>query len=307
MNQITFSELSIEARTEAIKESLESTLWSLERSEQQIETLRRLLEEQKKAVGHGNWLRWVRENLGDSDATIQKIQHFMRHSKKSLVTYLPDLTADGQQEGSKEQAIVPREERKPAEVQVRKVEADGNKVPAEPKTNTAYSKENRKASEAERTPPPVVTPEIVVEPEKAEESAQVRLNFAIREVSQVLGKIAEESERRAAAKQLRKLADELDPPTPNEKTPSAAALKDAVPEDLPSDLFEAAQLWAEYKQARPKADRIQSLKAWEIALKKMRSQPASVVVRKIENAIANSWKGWDHDTEHGRPLRGDEW
>lgn len=103
------------------------------------------------------------------------------------------------------------------------------------------------------------------------------------------------------AKQLRKAADLLDPPKKPAKAgavPRAADLIEAISPDWPDDLFEATKQWATYKQGRAKGERIQSMSAWEIARKQIWSKAEAngvdAVVQKIEKAIANSWKGWDH-------------
>jgi len=103
------------------------------------------------------------------------------------------------------------------------------------------------------------------------------------------------------AKQLRKAADLLDPikkPAKAGSVPSAADLIEAISPDWPDDLFEATKQWATYKQGRAKGERIQSMSAWEIARKQIWSKAEAngvdSVVTKIEKAIANSWKGWDH-------------
>ena len=91
---------------------------------------------------------------------------------------------------------------------------DENAVPAEPKTNTHHRPENAKAKESSRPAPPVITPEIIDEPEKPVAQPKQWPEVSLEElVSAVLGKLEHDKQRKAAAKTLRKLADSLDPPT----------------------------------------------------------------------------------------------
>jgi hypothetical protein len=103
------------------------------------------------------------------------------------------------------------------------------------------------------------------------------------------------------AKQMRKGADMLDPPKKSAKAgsvPTAADLHETIPDEFPEDLHEATKQWASYKQARAKGERVQSQDAWRIALKQIwnhaEANGVDVVIEKIEKAIANSWKGWNH-------------
>lgn len=309
MNELILEDQSLETLTEIAKgmyDECKDVIDMIRNNEARLTYFGRILSACRCKVKHGEWESWLEETFGGA-LTLRTARRWIADVKD------PEAKKVRNEKQVEERAKRPSM----AEMKPGVVVTDPDPNP-EPKTNTKHTAENAKAKESEKPAPrpvavqaelvqatePQTIPQIG-DPYPIEIEEKTLSDFSIREIGEYLKESAEEPKERA--KWLRKLADELDPPKTNEKTPSASALKDAVPEDLPSDLFEAAQLWAEYKQARPKADRIQSLKAWEIALKKMRSQPASVVVRKIENAIANSWKGWDHDTEHGRPLRGDEW
>lgn len=123
------------------------------------------------------------------------------------------------------------------------------------------------------------------------EDAKTRVLYAMREIMQVVTEI---EDRKAIAKKFRKLADELDPPAAD-KTPTASQLVAAIPEDWEPERQRVAEDWARYKQARSKPERIQSLRAWQIALKQIAAPRLKDVVGKIEAAIASSWKGWQHD------------
>lgn len=298
MGQITFAELSVEARTEVIKEAVESTAWSLEKSEKELEFLRLRLEEQKAALGHGKWLPWIKETFGDDDGAIRKIQRFLKKPNTTLLTYLPE---------GEEPPIVPRAERKTGRVEVAEVgqtvvqsdhSADVNKmvdenaVNAEPKTNTKHTPATAKATEADRPAPQIVTPVIVEESAVFPERIFLS-DFSVAEMLEYLKASADDAKKRA--KELRRTADELDPPTEG-KTPSRSQLVSMIPDDWAPELQKAAADWAEYKQARAKGERIQTARAWELALDKFTKQPMSVVVSKVNAAIEKSWKGWDHNT-----------
>lgn len=305
MNELILEDQSLETLTEIAKgmyDECKDVIDMIRNNEARLTYFGRILSACRCKVKHGEWEAWVQSTFGGA-LTLRTAYRWIADAV--------DPSAKQARNAKKAEAranLPPVAEMKPGVVV-----SDPDPNP-EPRSNTKHTAENAKAKESEKPAPrPVavqaeLVQKVTDEPAPSQPAAfeeKTLSDFSIREIGEYLKESAEEPKERA--KWLRKLADELDPPKANEKTPSASALKDAVPEDLPSDLFEAAQLWAEYKQARPKSERIQSLKAWEIALKKMRSQPASVVVRKIENAIANSWKGWDHDTEQSRPLRGDEW
>lgn len=114
----------------------------------------------------------------------------------------------------------------------------------------------------------------------------------------------DEKNNAEVASQLRKAADKLDPPKKVAKVvsvPTAADLYEAIPGDFPDDLIHTTKQWASYKQGRAKGERIQSLDAWRIALKQIWTQAETNgvdgVISKIEKAIANSWKGWDHGND----------
>jgi hypothetical protein len=114
-------------------------------------------------------------------------------------------------------------------------------------------------------------------------------------VSAVVDQLEGDVAKRKAAAELRKLADKLDPPK-MDKTPSRSQLVSMIPDDWAPELQRAAFDWAEYKQARAKGERIQTIRAWELALEKFTKQPVATVVAKVNTAIEKSWKGWDHDT-----------
>jgi ParB/Sulfiredoxin domain len=99
------------------------------------------------------------------------------------------------------------------------------------------------------------------------------------------------------AKHFRTAADLLQPaPKPAANgTPSAASLIMHIPGNWPADLREAAEDWIEHKQALTRKDRIQTLKAWQASCKRVAKYPTHEVVDLMQKALANNWKGWEHN------------
>ena len=227
-------------------------------------------------------------------------------SIRDAVRYLDDLDSLQQE---LEPEIVPRAERKAGRVEVAEVGqtvvqadhsadvskmVDENAVQAEPKTNTKHSPATAKAKEADRPVPMKVTPVIVEEPKVDADPFQYCTFDMVIDVA--ISKLGDhDDQRKLAAKKLRQLADKLDPPKAG-KTPGTVQLILMIPDDWAPELQKAAADWAEYKQARAKGERIQTLRAWELALEKFTKQPVATVVSKVNNAIEKSWKGWDHDS-----------
>jgi hypothetical protein len=135
-------------------------------------------------------------------------------------------------ESGEQPQIVPRAERKTGRVEVEKVgqtvvqtdhsvEAnkmvDENAVKAEPKTNTKHTPATAKANEADRPAPMKVTPVIVDEPEPSDPIQEwIETHTLTDLVTLVIAKTANSDDTKAkvkTAKELRKLADALDPPT----------------------------------------------------------------------------------------------
>jgi hypothetical protein len=117
--------------------------------------------------------------------------------------------------------IVPRVERKAGRVEVQEVgqtvvqaeevkpEKDDDPNPA-PKTNTKHTPATAKAKEEDRPAPMVVTPVIVDEP-LIELEEKTLADWSVVELLTFLKSSADDPKKRA--RELRKAADELDPPT----------------------------------------------------------------------------------------------
>jgi hypothetical protein len=228
MTEVTFVNLTVEARTEVIKEAAEESAWAIESTDKKLARLAELLKQQKGALGHGKWLPWIRETFGDSDSAIWKVQRWMRGKSNNAPAHYLDLGED--QPDVAESAIVPRAERKTGRVEVEKVgqpivqadppkpEKDDDPNPA-PKTNTKHSPVTAKAKEADRPAPQIVTPVIVEEPEATKEPEDPFRYCTFDTIIEIaIGKLSDsDDQRKQAARRLRKLADKLDPPKPSSK------------------------------------------------------------------------------------------
>ena len=110
-------------------------------------------------------------------------------------------------------------------------------------------------------------------------------------------------------------AGALDPDTGNKSgsVPTVQQLRShwlqlADGEGVSQALVQAVTDWAEHKQSLPGKDKIRTLKSWGTALRRILNVASSsgdgVVCEMIDKAIANGWKGWEHDSgkagQHGR-------
>ena len=287
MKSITFGELTIEARTEVIKEAVESTAWSLEKSEKELEFLRARLEEQKKALGHGKWLPWIRETFGQDDAAIQKIQRFLRKPNTSLLTYLPEN--DVQQNTETQERIPDRVTVVESATEVGQpiVQADDD-PPPNPPTNKKVSAGSKKNSEEDKPKTQSVTPVVVcelelVEPNKAEFEEKTLADFTFAEILEFIADSSAGDER-TVAKKLRKLADKLDPPSvgaPSIEAVEAWATENGLPD------FDVEKFFNHYELA-----------AWKYGKAKT---PIKDWKRAALNAYA-SGKGWAVDGANRLPF-----
>lgn len=116
-----------------------------------------------------------------------------------------------------------------------------------------------------------------------------------------------DSEAAALAGHLVKAADALAPAgtSTNGKAPSVAQLKTiwrqaAEDEGVSSQLLTAVDDWAEHKQSLAGKDKIRTVKSWKTALKRIlkvsQARGDGAVAEMIDKAIANGWKGWEHDS-----------
>ena len=265
----------------------------------------------KSQTQHGEWMAWQKLNLNYSQQTASRYMTIA--SNYSSMSNLKDakdisdaLRMISERKAEENPEHVPRAERKTGRVKVTEStppessdslpERDPDPNPA-PRTNTLHNPETVKAKEADRPVPAAVTPEIVEEFVEMTKSPWIKVEEALCVVAEE-SPLLESKEKKDLAKKLRKRADELDPPDSN-KTPSKSQLIAMIPDDWAPDLQRAAADWAEYRQSRAKGERIQTTRAWELALEQFTSQPSKEVISKVNKAIEKSWKGWDHDSKTG--------
>jgi len=109
------------------------------------------------------------------------------------------------------------------------------------------------------------------------------------------------------SRQLVKAAEALDPQTGNRSgsVPTVQQLRShwlelADGEGVSQALVQAVTDWAEHKQSLPGKDKIRTVKSWKTALKRIlkvsQSRGDGAVAEMIDKAIANGWKGWEHDS-----------
>ena len=176
----------------------------------------------KEQVTHGEWLGWQKTNLTYSYRTASRYMSIA--SNWTSMTNLKDandindaLRMISERKAEEYPEHVPRAERKTGRVQVTESnnpessdsspERDPDPNPA-PRTNTVHKPETAKAREADRPVPAAVTPEIVSEPAQFE--VTLLSDFSVAEMIDYLKESADDPKKRA--KELRKAADELDPP-----------------------------------------------------------------------------------------------
>ena len=115
-----------------------------------------------------------------------------------------------------------------------------------------------------------------------------------------------ESEAAALAGHLVKAADALAPAgtSTNGKAPSVSQLKTiwrqaAEDAGVSSQLLAAVDDWAEHKQSLAGKDKVRTVKSWKTALKRIlkvsQARGDAAVAEMIDKAIANGWRGWEHD------------
>ncbi len=278
-----------------------------------------------KARMKGHWMSWLKQNFDYSHKTAMTYmtlaENLKRFNFEEVTSIRAALRAIAEEKEEPATEVTPRAQRVANRVEVpkpvksnqsadvnEKVDArtvDNDPNPA-PRTNTLHRAATAKAKEAHRPVPAVVTPEIVDEPAPvAVDPVQewIRSHSLGDLVAAVVDQLEDDVAKRKAAAELRKLADKLDPPKVD-KTPSKSQLIAMIPDDWAPELQRAAADWAEYKKARAKGELIQTIRAWELALQQFTTQPSKEVIAKVNKAIENSWKGWNHDSATGNRNSG---
>lgn len=241
MNELILEDQPLEVLTELAKgmyEECQSVLEAIVSNEKRLQYFGRVLTACRKKVPHGEWESWLQQTFGGSLN--------LRTARRWIADYSDPESKE--QRNSKRVQSVKTDTVSEMTPQVQVVEPG---LKEEPKTNTKHTAENAKAKESEKTAPrPVLVeaelvqkttddfgayleskiaadPALAAEVDKAAKEMEAEAaafeektlsDFSIREIGEYLKESAEEPKERA--KWLRKLADELDPPTPK---PSRAA------------------------------------------------------------------------------------
>lgn len=137
----TFEDLSIEALTEAARESFEEVTWSLEKTLNHASNFGRILSAVRKKIPHGQWAAWVQETFGDT-VSLRKIQRYMQIANASDQTLLEgaktiDEALDRISEPKPKKGSVHVQE--PIEVQATPVEPREPKPASNPRSSATQS------------------------------------------------------------------------------------------------------------------------------------------------------------------------
>jgi hypothetical protein len=225
LKTIDLNLLPLETLAEMANEAAEQAENNAKATVQRAMDAGRFLNAAKEQCQYGTWLAWLGANWNYKHATasaymqIANFQHAGNlKDAKSIREALRMISEDRAEDAP---IIVPRVERKAGRVEVQEVEQtvvqaeevkpekDDDPNPA-PKTNTKHTPATAKAKEADRPAPMVVTPVIVDEP-LIELEEKTLADWSVVELLTFLKSSADDPKKRA--RELRKAADELDPPT----------------------------------------------------------------------------------------------
>jgi hypothetical protein len=223
---ISFEGMALETLAEAANDAGEQVEKHAKSAVSIAITAGRALTAAKSQVPHGEWLGWLGKNWNYSQQTasnyiqIANYQHAGNLTDAKSIREALRMMSDEKQEVV-ESAIVPRAERKTGRVEVQEVgqtvvqaeevnpTKDDDPNPA-PKTNTKHTSATAKAKEADRPAPMTITPVIIEEPPTVPDEPTLA-DWPVSEIIGFLKSSADDPKKRA--RELRKAADELDPPT----------------------------------------------------------------------------------------------
>jgi len=179
----------------------------------------------KDQCEHGAWLPWLGANWNYKGPQAHR---YMRLANSAHAPNLKDvksireaLRMISEDRAEDDVEIVPRAERKTGRVEVSELRQtvvqaeevkptkDDDPNPA-PKTNTKHTPATAKAKEADRPAPMTITPVIIEEPPTVPDEPTLA-DWSVSEILGFLKASADDPKKRA--RELRKAADELDPPT----------------------------------------------------------------------------------------------
>jgi hypothetical protein len=216
---------------------------------------------------------------------------------------------------SKEGKTTPRSARKPANVVVSipetpekspdsTIEKDNDPSPNQP-TQRKTAKGSEKVKEGDKPRTQQVPVEIVDEIDNRTQSAIEWMHTMTLE--EVCSAWFDEEDVKSQAKQLRKLADKLDPPNDTKPTiPPASALRATLDLGTMSEEMAMACVdWIRYKQNNPdKAYRYKTVDSWKKDLKrilKVATQSGEpFVIESLDKAESKGWRGWEQNEQNGK-------
>ncbi len=279
----------------------------------------RALQAAKDQVPHGEWLAWLGANWDYHQMTASRYMRLANYTcvfnLKSAESINEALRIVAEDPDTPKQTRTPKASVEVIEPGQPSVQPDDDPTP-DPPSIRKTAKGSQKRSEDKKPKTAAVTPEILPArmedlgiDSKPEHWNPITLaDYSDDELLDTIDSRAAEPKK--TAKKYRKRADALDPPD-TAKAPTLPQLINAIPDDWNPDLINAASDWCRYKASRPKAERYSSLRGWQITLKHMAEGKPKDVIAKIEKAISNNWKGWNHgDEQNGKSrtaLTGDDW
>ncbi len=236
----------------------------------------------KARVQHGEWMKWLGSNWDYDPRTASAYMTLsanrMRFRFEDVGSIRDAMSVIALQQEEEKPTETPRSERKTGRVEVqqpgqqsvqpdepeakpvRERDDDPNTAP---KTNTKHSAATAKAKEASRKPPAPITPEIVEEP-KADPVQQWIQSHSLSDlIGAVIDNLDGDKAKRKAAKELRKMADTLDPPivgAPNLEAVQEWAESRGL-KDFDAEKFFAHYALADWKYGKAKTP----IKDWKLA------------------------------------------
>lgn len=226
---IDLSKLELATLAEMANDAAEQAENNAKATVQRAMDAGRFLLAAKEQCEYGTWLVWLGANWNYKHATasaymqIANFQHAGNLKDAKSIREALRMIGEEKEDQSEvvESAIVPRAERKTGRVEVQEVgqtvvqaeevepEKDDDPNPA-PKTNTKHTPATAKAKEADRPAPMTITPVIIEEPPTVPDEPTLA-DWPVSEIIGFLKSSADDPKKRA--RELRKAADELDPPT----------------------------------------------------------------------------------------------
>ena len=174
-----------------------------------------------------------------------------------------------------------------------------------PPTQRKTAKGSEKVGEDKKPPTQTVVPELL--PDEPSSDPWEYMTFGDI-IAVAVSKLADETQQKKAAKELRKLADKLDPPdeTKPGKVPTASALRAEVdPDTMSEEMMLAVHDWVNHKQNNPdKAYKYKSVESWKRDLRRVlqvaNQSGEQFLIEAIDKAISKGWRNWEQEHQNGK-------